>query len=67
MTAVLKPSSTRPNASLRGHSVAPSGEELGDDSSLETLFDKTKCRAEASTSCADNHSVVLVVNNRVLS
>merc|ERR1712172_422353 len=55
------------DASLRCHSVAASGEELGDDGSLETFLNETKCCAEASAACTNDHSIVLVVNNWVLS
>merc|ERR1719352_104818 len=55
------------DASLRCHSVAASGEELGDDGGLETFLDKTKCCSEASTTSTNDHSIVLVVNNWVLS
>jgi len=47
--------------------VRSSGEKLGYTGCVETSFSETECRAETSSSSADNNGIVFVVDDGVFA
>ena len=55
------------DASLGSHGVRPSGEKLGDASSLEAGFTEAKRSSEACSTSANDDGVVLMVDHGIVS